>query len=67
MIALFVGLRLYAVLGQRTGHEQRPVTRPEAPPEPTSASTEASPSVAEPTGMAFEQGAATASRPRQFA
>ena len=23
------GLRLYAVLGQRTGHEQQPVTRPE--------------------------------------
>ena len=31
MIALFVGLRLYSVLGQRTGHEQRPVTRPEVP------------------------------------
>lgn len=29
MVALFVGLRLYAVLGQRTGHEQQPVTRPE--------------------------------------
>ena len=33
MIALFVGLRLYAVLGQRTGHEQQPVIRPEAPVE----------------------------------
>ena len=43
MIALFVGLRLYAVLGQRTGHEQRPVTRPEATPgpEPTAAPAEA--------------------------
>ena len=30
MVALFVGLRLYAVLGQRTGHEQQPVTRPDA-------------------------------------
>ncbi|HEV2748588.1 MAG TPA: Tim44/TimA family putative adaptor protein [Allosphingosinicella sp.] len=30
MVALFVGLRLYAVLGRRTGHEQQPVTRPEA-------------------------------------
>ena len=29
MVALFVGLRLYAVLGRRTGHEQQPVTRPE--------------------------------------
>ncbi|HZG47364.1 MAG TPA: Tim44 domain-containing protein, partial [Allosphingosinicella sp.] len=27
MVALFGGLRLYAVLGQRTGHEQQPVTR----------------------------------------
>lgn len=25
MVALFVGLRLYSVLGQRTGHEQRPM------------------------------------------
>jgi len=32
MVALFVGLRLYAVLGRRTGHEQQPVTRPEAVP-----------------------------------
>jgi predicted lipid-binding transport protein (Tim44 family) len=30
MVAVFVGLRLYAVLGRRTGHEQQPVTRPEA-------------------------------------
>lgn len=29
MVALFVGLRLYAVLGQRTGQEQQPVTRAE--------------------------------------
>ena len=32
LVALFVGLRLYAVLGRRTGHEQQPVTRPEAVP-----------------------------------
>lgn len=32
MVALFVGLRLYAVLGRRTGHEQQPVTRPETVP-----------------------------------
>ena len=32
MVALFVGLRLYSVLGRRTGHEQQPVTRPEAMP-----------------------------------
>lgn len=30
LVALFVGLRLYAVLGRRTGHEQQPVTRPES-------------------------------------
>ena len=28
MVALFVGMRLYAVLGRRTGHEQQPVLRP---------------------------------------
>ena len=59
MIALFVGLRLYAVLGQRTGHEQRPVTRPEAAagPEPAAAAPEAKTGAAEPSGLAFEQGA----------
>jgi len=31
MVALFVGLRLYAVLGRRTGHEQQPVLRPAEP------------------------------------
>jgi len=64
MIAVFVGLRLYAVLGQRTGHEQQPVTRPEAAPEPMSAA--ATPDVAanpaEPSGYAYEKGAATGIR-----
>ncbi|USI73953.1 Tim44/TimA family putative adaptor protein [Sphingomonas morindae] len=27
-VALFVGLRLYAVLGRRTGHEQQPIAKP---------------------------------------
>ena len=40
MVALFVGLRLYAVLGRRTGHEQQPVLRP--------AETPASPDLAAP-------------------
>jgi predicted lipid-binding transport protein (Tim44 family) len=31
MVALFVGLRLFAVLGRRTGHEQQPVLRPAEP------------------------------------
>jgi predicted lipid-binding transport protein (Tim44 family) len=59
MVALFVGLRLYAVLGQRTGHEQQPVTRPDAAPAgPTPPTQEASPPNAEPTGLVYEQGAA---------
>lgn len=64
MIALFVGLRLYAVLGQRTGHEQRPVTRPEAAPgpEPAAAAPEAKTTAAEPGGLAFEQGASAGIR-----
>lgn len=64
MIALFVGLRLYAVLGQRTGHEQQPVTRPEAAkgPEPAVAPAETKVGVAEPSGFAFEQGAASGIR-----
>jgi predicted lipid-binding transport protein (Tim44 family) len=37
MVALFVGLRLYAVLGQRSGHEQQPVTRAEQPVKPDAA------------------------------
>lgn len=32
MVALFAGLRLYAVLGRRTGHEQQPMTRAETVP-----------------------------------
>lgn len=64
MIALFVGLRLYAVLGQRTGHEQRPVTRPEATPEaaPAAATPDVTPNPAEPSGLAYEKGAATGIR-----
>ena len=61
MIALFVGLRLYAVLGQRTGHEQSPVvTRPDAAPEaaPVAAAPDASQGPAEPSGLAYEQSAA---------
>jgi predicted lipid-binding transport protein (Tim44 family) len=64
MIALFVGLRLYAVLGQRTGHEQRPLTRPEATPTAgaPAAKTDAPVANPEPSGYAFEQGAATGIR-----
>lgn len=64
MIALFVGLRLYAVLGQRTGHEQQPVTRPEAAPAAAAPDTapDAAVNPAEPTGLAYEQGAAAGIR-----
>ena len=65
LIALFVGLRLYAVLGQRTGHEQQPVARSE-PKAPEAAPAKAAPDLAanapEPTGLAYEQGAASGIR-----
>jgi predicted lipid-binding transport protein (Tim44 family) len=65
MIAVFVGLRLYAVLGQRTGHEQqRPVTRPDAAPEaaPAAAAPDLAANSAEPSGLAYEKGAAAGIR-----
>jgi predicted lipid-binding transport protein (Tim44 family) len=66
MIALFVGLRLYSVLGQRTGHEQqRPVVRPEpAAPEtlPSATAPDVPANPAEPSGLAYEQNAATGIR-----
>lgn len=31
LVALFVGLRLYSVLGERTGHEQQPILKPAEP------------------------------------
>jgi len=60
MIALFVGLRLYSVLGTRTGHEQQPVSRPEAPAEKKAAPAIADlpGNAAEPSGLAYEKGAA---------
>ena len=42
LVALFVGLRLYSVLGERTGHEQ-------AIPKAADAETRAAPHVAQPT------------------
>ncbi len=63
MVALFVGLRLYAVLGQRTGHEQQPITRtePVAKPEPSVPVTEAA-AAAEPSVVSFDKGSAAALR-----
>jgi predicted lipid-binding transport protein (Tim44 family) len=60
MVALFVGLRLYAVLGRRTGHEQQPVIRPAEPaagPEPAPAS-DAGADRAERAGLVYEDAAA---------
>ena len=64
MIALFVGLRLYAVLGTRTGHEQQPVIRPEPAAEKPRAQVAAdlSANAVEPSGFAYEQGAASGIR-----
>lgn len=64
MIALFVGLRLYAVLGQRTGHEQQPVTRPDAVPGVAQAptATDAPAPTPEQSGMVFDAGAAAGIR-----
>ena len=63
MVALFVGLRLYAVLGQRTGHEQQPVTRtePTAKPEASVPVSDA-PIPAEPATISFDKGSAAALR-----
>jgi predicted lipid-binding transport protein (Tim44 family) len=64
MIAVFVGLRLYAVLGQRTGHEQQPVTRPEAAAglDTATPAPEAKRAASEPSGLVFGQGAAAGIR-----
>jgi predicted lipid-binding transport protein (Tim44 family) len=63
MVALFVGLRLYAVLGQRTGHEQQPVTRPEpaAKTDPAVPIADA-PVAAEPSTISLDKGSPAAMR-----
>lgn len=60
MVALFVGLRLYAVLGRRTGHEQQPVTRPEAVPgqDKPAPVADATPERSEGAGLVYEERAA---------
>jgi predicted lipid-binding transport protein (Tim44 family) len=61
LVALFVGLRLYSVLGRRTGHEQQPILKPAE----TAAAPEAPAPVAdlpaerpETSGMVYEEPAA---------
>jgi predicted lipid-binding transport protein (Tim44 family) len=65
MVALFVGLRLYSVLGRRTGHEQQPILRPAETaraPEAPAPVTEAVSERPEATGFAYEDGAASGIR-----
>jgi len=56
LVALFIGLRLYAVLGERTGHEQ-PILKPADPDarvEPRAATVPAQPAAGlDPAGMAY--------------
>jgi predicted lipid-binding transport protein (Tim44 family) len=61
LVALFVGLRLYSVLGRRTGHEQQPILKPAE----TALAAETAPAVAglpserpEPSGFVYEEPAA---------
>jgi hypothetical protein len=57
LVALFIGLRLYSVLGERTGHEQQPILKPADPDariEPrTTTTTVVQPTAADPGDMAF--------------
>jgi predicted lipid-binding transport protein (Tim44 family) len=57
LVAIFVGLRLYSVLGERTGHEQQPILKPADPDarvEPrVSQPTAAPPAPADGGDMAF--------------
>jgi predicted lipid-binding transport protein (Tim44 family) len=57
LVALFIGLRLYSVLGERTGHEQQPILKPADPDarvEPRTTPQSAVPPVASDAGdMAF--------------
>src|SRR4051794_6923578 len=61
LVALFVGLRLYAVLGRRTGHEQRPILRPAETPAAADAPAPVAELPAERperTGLVYEEPAA---------
>ncbi len=63
MVALFVGLRLYAVLGQRTGHEQQPVAPPQPAAKPEAAVTTAeSQPVTEPSSITLDKSTTAALR-----
>jgi predicted lipid-binding transport protein (Tim44 family) len=48
LVALFIGLRLYSVLGERTGHEQQPILKP-ADPDARVEPRASQPAVSQPT------------------
>ena len=61
LVALFVGLRLYSVLGRRTGHEQQPILRPAESPaaaETAAPVTDVAPERPETSGLVYEEPAA---------
>lgn len=61
LVALFVGLRLYSVLGRRTGHEQQPILRPAESPasaEPAAPVADVAPERPEASGLVYEEPAA---------
>jgi predicted lipid-binding transport protein (Tim44 family) len=61
LVALFVGLRLYSVLGRRTGHEQQPILRPAesaAATEPAAPVADLAPERPEASGLVYEEPAA---------
>jgi predicted lipid-binding transport protein (Tim44 family) len=61
VVALFVGLRLYSVLGRRTGHEQQPILKPAettAAPEVPAAIGDIPAERPETTGLVYEEPAA---------
>ena len=57
LVAIFIGLRLYSVLGERTGHEQQPILKPADPDArvgpPVSQPSPPPSASAEPGDMAF--------------
>jgi predicted lipid-binding transport protein (Tim44 family) len=57
LVALFIGLRLYSVLGERTGHEQQPILKPADPDarveQPAAPSPPAAKASADPTDLAY--------------
>jgi predicted lipid-binding transport protein (Tim44 family) len=65
MVAVFVGLRLYSVLGRRTGHEQQPILRPAetaTAPEQTLPLPDIAPERPESSGHVYEDQAAAGIR-----